>query len=86
MFSFANLYVYFCYSELNKLQMCSLSRKEDKLVRSSVLTNSFNHVNKDGLICEFGVHKGNTLSIISNAFPDKTIMVFQVLLRLILPV
>lgn len=77
MFSFSDLYVYFCYIYLNKLRLYGFWDKERRGERIAVLRDAATHAKGDGLFLEFGVQKGLSINKLAEWLPDKTIYGFD---------
>lgn len=77
MFSFADLYVYFCYTSLNRLKLFSFADIKKRRERDAVLKHAITQIKNDGLILEFGVHTGKSINTIAKLLPNKTIYGFD---------
>ena len=51
--------------------------KWEKSERNAVFNEAFSIIEKDGILCEFGVLKGKTLRLIAQQFPDRRIFGFD---------
>ena len=75
--SFFDLYLFWVYKYLNKLPMYSISKRNEQKIRDSVLRYGLSNINTEGLICEFGVHKGISINLIAEKLTNHQIYGFD---------
>lgn len=75
--SFFDLYLFWAWKNLTLLPLYAFSSREEQKNRIASLNFGISNISVHGLICEFGVHKGNSINVIANRLPDKIIYGFD---------